>query len=553
MPANEPRVTLEGSERTAIPGARDVGPVAPDERIELTIRIRPAKSGAVAAAAALVPNAQGIPGQLGYLSRRRLRAAGGADPAEIGQVEAFAREHGLEVLASEVAERRVVIAGSAARLSATFGVSLRRCEVTGTTFRGRTGSVTIPASLEAIIEGVFGLDDRPQASPHFRVLDSAGRPDPVAGPTGVAQPAPAPESVTQTFSPPQVARLYDFISGVDGTGESIALIELGGGLRPADLDLYFKGLGVPRPSVLTVSVDGGRDDPTTPDSADGEVMLDIEVAGSVAPGAKIVVYFAPNTDRGFLDAITKAVHDTTHNPSVISISWGGPESSWTTQAMRAMDQAFVDAALLGVTVTCASGDNGSDDRVGDGRAHADFPASSPNVLACGGTRIAGSATAITDERTWNDGALGGSSGGGISDVFDPPPYQAAANLPKSANPGARVGRGVPDVAGDASPASGYAVRVDGRDMVIGGTSAVAPLYAGLVALLNQELGRPIGFLNPTLYGVAPGAIRDITEGNNGAYSAGVGWDACTGLGRIDGTRLLAALGKPAQPALDPLI
>ena len=552
MPANEPRVVLDGSERSAIPGAQDVGPVVPDERIELTIRVRPAKPGAVAVATsrATALASAATPGQRGYLSRPQLRAAGGADPAEIGQVEAFARDHRLEVLVSEVAERRIVIAGSAARLSAAFGVALRRYEVAGRTFRGRTGPVTIPASLQGIVEGVFGLDDRPQASPHFRIFDpgdggrSAGSGDwpgdPAARPTGAFRPA---KVVEQSFTPAQIAHLYDFVTGIDGTGESIALIELGGGLRPADLDLYFKALGIPRPSVTTVSVDGGRNDPTTPDSADGEVMLDIEVAGSVAPGATIVVYFAPNTDRGFLDAVTKAVHDTTHNPSVISISWGGAESAWTTQAMRAMDQAFAEATLLGVTVTCASGDNGCGDRVGDGRAHADFPASSPNVLACGGTRIVGSAMKITDERAWNDGTRGGSSGGGISDVFDPPPYQAGANLPKSANPGERVGRGVPDVAGDASPASGYAVRVDGRDMVIGGTSAVAPLYTGLVALLNQKLGRPVGFLNPSLYGAAAEAIQDITEGNNGAYVAGIGWDACTGLGRIDGTRLLAALGK----------
>jgi kumamolisin len=208
-----------------------------------------------------------------------------------------------------------------------------------------------------------------------------------------------------------------------------------------------------------------------------------------------------------------------------------------------MDQAFADAALLGVTVTCASGDNGSDDRVGDGRAHADFPASSPHVLACGGTRLKGTAGTIADEVSWNDGPAGGSTGGGISDVFDLPAWQSAAGVPASANPDRRVGRGLPDVAGDASPATGYAVRVDGRDMVFGGTSAVAPLYAALVARLNQRLGRSVGFLNPALYGPAAGAIRDITAGDNGAYRAGPGWDACTGLGRIDGARLLAALSR----------
>ncbi len=464
----------------------------------------------------------------------------GADPADLAAVEQFALDQGLDILDREIGERRIVIAGDAARVAAAFGVNLVRCDIDGRTYRGRTGPITIPARLEALIEGVFGLDDRPQAQPHFRVFEPAAP----ARATGAFRPATV---VERSYTPPQVARLYDFVAGVDGSGQAIALIELGGGYRPADVGAYFEGLGLAPPAISTVLVDGGRNEPTTADSADGEVMLDIEVAGSVAPGARLVVYFAPNTDRGFLDAISRAVHDTTNRPSVISISWGGPESAWTAQAMRAMDQVFADAALVGVTVTCASGDNGSDDRVGDGRAHVDFPASSPNVLACGGTRIAGSVTTISDERTWNDGASGGASGGGISEVFAPPPYQSGAGLPASANPGGRMGRGVPDVAGDASPASGYAVRVDGRDMVIGGTSAVAPLYAGLVALLNQKLGRTAGFLNPVLYGAGPAAVRDITEGSNGAYSAGSGWDACTGLGRIDGVALLAALERTRTP------
>jgi kumamolisin len=489
-----------------------------------------------------------MPGSAGrarpFLTRTELSAMVGAEPADVALIDAFARDHGLDVLQVAVAERRVVVAGTSARLAAAFGVDLLGYELDGTTYRGRTGPVTIPARLEPLVEGVFGLDDRPQARPHFRIL----APDPAtAEPSGrsTASGAFRPATVVErSFTPPQIARLYDFVPDADGRGEVIALIELGGGFRPADVAAYFTGLGIVAPAVTSVSVDGGRNEPTTADSADGEVMLDIEVAGSVAPGAGIVIYFAPNTDRGFLDAISRAVHDEANRPSVISISWGGPESAWTAQAMKAMDQVFAEAARVGVTVTCASGDNGSDDRVGDGRAHADFPASSPNVLACGGTRISGSVTAISAERTWNDGADGGASGGGISDVFAPPAYQAAAHLPASANPGGRVGRGVPDVAGDASPASGYAVRVDGRDMVIGGTSAVAPLYAGLVALLNQRLARPVGFLNSVLYGFGAGtATRDIIEGDNGAYRAGPGWDACTGLGRIDGAALLVALER----------
>ncbi len=335
--------------------------------------------------------------------------------------------------------------------------------------------------------------------------------------------------------------------GATGSGQCIAIIELGGGLRRQDLAAYFTALGIPAPKVVAVSVDGAKSHPTGPNGPDGEVMLDIEVAGAVSPGASIAVYFAPNTDRGFLDAVTAAIHDTVNRPSVISISWGGAESRWTGQAMQAMDQAFQDAALVGVTVLCAAGDDGSGDSVTDGLAHVDFPASSPHVVACGGTRLIGSPASISDERTWNDEPGGGATGGGISDVFDLPAYQSRAAVPASANPGGRIGRGVPDLSGDASPASGYAIRVDGRQMVVGGTSAVAPLMAALVVQLNEKLATSVGFLNPLLYAIPPGTFRDITSGGNGAYTAGPGWDACTGLGRPDGAALLAALraGAPA--------
>jgi kumamolisin len=275
---------------------------------------------------------------------------------------------------------------------------------------------------------------------------------------------------------------------------------------------------------------------------DGEVMLDIEVAGAVAPGAKIVVYFAPNSSQGFLDAVTQAVHDTVNTPSVISISWGGPESTWTSQAIEQFDQAFQAAAPLGITICVAAGDYGSSDGVDDGQAHADFPASSPNVLACGGTRLNASLTQISSEVVWNEPG-DGSTGGAISDLFPLPSYQESAAVPPSANPSNNVGRGVPDVAADADPETGYSVRVDGEDTVIGGTSAVAPLWAGLVACLNQVLPKPAGFLNPSLYALPTdsGVFRDITSGNNGAYSAGPGWDACTGLGVVDGQNLLKSL------------
>jgi kumamolisin len=295
------------------------------------------------------------------------------------------------------------------------------------------------------------------------------------------------------------------------------------------------------PNVTAVSVDGGANLPTNPNGADSEVMLDIEVAGSIAPAAKIAVYFTPNTDQGFLDALTTAIHDTTNNPSVISISWGGPESSWTQQAMTAFDNACQSAAALGVTITVACGDNGSTDGVSDGANHVDFPASSPNVLACGGTQISTSGTSLTGEVVWDDlSAGGGATGGGVSAVFPLPTWQQNANVSGATNGG--TGRGVPDVAGDAAPSTGYQIQVDGQSEVVGGTSAVAPLWAGLIALMNQQLGKPLGFLNPQIYPLlGSAAFNDITQGNNGAFSAGPGWDACTGLGSPEGSSLLAGL------------
>jgi kumamolisin len=315
------------------------------------------------------------------------------------------------------------------------------------------------------------------------------------------------------------------------------------------LNSYFAQLGIPKPMTSSVAVDGGHNHPTgNPNGPDGEVMLDIEVAGVVAPGARIAVYFAPNTTRGLLDAITTAIHDRQRSPSVISISWGGPEPTWTPRALQAYDRAFQEAALLGVTVCCASGDNGSSDGVGDGLAHVDFPASSPFALGCGGTRLEASKGAITRESVWNGGATGGATGGGISEFFPLPPYQTNTNIPAPVNPGGLAGRGVPDVAGDADPGTGYQILVDGQRAVFGGTSAVAPLSAGLIALINQKLGKPVGFLNPLLYGqlATAGVLHDITSGNNGDFQAREGWDACTGLGSPDGAKLLSALAGETE-------
>jgi len=524
---------ISGSERQPVRGARLIHATHPDQTIEVSVRLRP-KSGVKYRE---LRNALEKP-SFKQMSRSEYENAHGADPADLNQVKKFAQEYGLKVheTGTELARRTVLLSGTASNLQKAFNVELKEYSHPKGNFRGRVGAISVPADYADIITGVFGLDNRPQAEPHFRRL---AQPERHKHKTPVS---------TASHDPNEVAQLYDY-PAADGTGQCVGLIELGGGFQLDDLSTYFGSLKIATPQVISVSVDGGTNSPSTPDSADGEVMLDIEVVGAIAPAAKIVVYFAPNTDQGFLDAITTAVHDSTNQPSAISISWGSAESGWTSQAMTNMDEAFQAAAAMGVTVCVASGDNGSSDGVNDGNNHVDFPASSSFALGCGGTTLQTSNEQIVNETVWNDQPNGGATGGGVSNVFPLPTWQEGFGVP---SPTVQAGgRGVPDVSGDADPNTGYNILVDGESAVIGGTSAVAPLWAGLVARINQQIGKSIGFLNPLIYAQAIEAsgFHDITEGNNGAFNAAQGWDPCTGLGSPDGAPLEAALtGKPAGAA-----
>lgn len=468
------------------------------------------------------------PGERKYLTREEFARVHGAAAADLEKIRAFAAQYGLKVLSEDQGRRTVKLSGAVHALNDAFGVSLRRYQHSSGEYRGRTGSLTLPHDLEPVVEGVFGLDDRPQTKPHFRLRKK--------------NPNVHARAAEVSYSPLQVAQAYGFPSGATGAGQCLALIELGGGYRTADLETFFRNLGISTPKVTAVSVDGAANSPTGDSGGpDGEVELDIEVAGAIAPGAQIAAYFAPNTDQGFIDAVTTAVHDAKLKPSIISISWGGPEGSWTEQSRNALNSAFQDAATMGVTVLAASGDNGASDGSTGGVPTVDFPAASPYVVGCGGTTLKISGNVVGSEEAWNDlSANEGATGGGVSEFFALPSYQQSTKVPKA--PNGFVGRGVPDVAGDADPETGYNVVVDGQQTVIGGTSAVAPLWAGLLALINQSLGTNVGFVNPLLYSAkAEPTFHDITAGNNGDYSAGPGWDACTGLGSPNGTGLMTAL------------
>ena len=507
---NTKKVTLPGSERQPI-GTR-VGDQPADEMIEVSVILKPKER-------VVVPIAGG-----NIVSREEFAAKHGADRGAIDEIKQFANENNLTVAEVSAERRTVKLRGTAADMMRAFEIKLSRYECEGHQYRARTGSIKLPPELIPSVEAVLGLDDRPQAAAQFRLRGAGSR---------------QASSAAVTYTPRQVAQLYQFPLDVDGTGQTVGILELGGGYKPADLKKYFSGLGTKEPTVISVSVDGGKNAPTNPNGSDGEVLLDIEVVGAVAPGATIAVYFAPNTSQGFQDALTTAIHDATNKPSVISISWGSAESTWTAQAMTAFDSAAQDAAALGITICAASGDNGSSDGVDDGDNHVDFPASSPHILACGGTSLESTDGKITSETVWNDGQQGGAGGGGYSNQFPLPAWQASANIQAPAG----GGRGVPDVCGNADPDTGYKILVDGQSLVIGGTSAVAPLWSGLIALLNEKLGQPLGFLQPAIYGLpqSTNAFRDITSGSNGSFSAGPGWDAASGLGSPSGQNLLEAL------------
>lgn len=486
------------------------------ERMTLSVYLRPRPDGPPIAE----PLFEGR-----TLSREEFERVHGTSPEELDVAVQYFVDQGFEIMQSDLSRHLISISGDRELIEKVFKVRLGRYRTPqGESYIAPDVEITIPLPLKDIVVEVLGLDSSTQARTFLR---SSVNP-------------------SVSYVPPQIARAYRYPVGLDGTGECVGLIELGGGFRQSDISAYFSQLGLKPPEVLAVNVDGGSNSPGTPTGPDGEVMLDIEVVGSIAPGSKVAVYFAPNTNQGFIDAISQAVHDRINSPSVISISWGGPEVSWSFSSMRLMQQVLAEANALGVTVTVAAGDNGSTDGVNDGLQHVDFPASAPNALACGGTSLLLDSNGnISSQVTWNDlSTSGGATGGGVSSFFPVPSYQAGVSVPPSVNPGSFRGRGVPDVSGNADPNTGYRVLVDGSELVFGGTSAVAPLIAALLLLLNQQVGHGQGFVHPNWYtleektiGQTTPAFFDVTLGTNGAYHAGTGWDPCTGLGSPFGTAI----------------
>lgn len=529
MPTPGPSVCIPGSQ-CDLRDTQRVGTPHPQERIEVSVLVRrPLTSPGLPS---LEEFSSQSPFEQKPLSHEEFETLHGADREDIEKVRDFAVEHELVCLDVNRAQRVVTLSGPISAIEQAFGVKLVNYEHPDAgPFRAHEEPISIPEELASIVTGVFGIDTRPVAKPHFRHS--------VAQPRGTGV-----NRFPGSFSPNEVAQIYNFPKNTTGKGMTIAVIELGGGYLLQYLSEYFQAIGVPGPQIAWVGVGGAQNSPGG--AADGEVYLDIEVIGAAAPGARQVVYFAPG--NGMLQALKAAVHDTKFTFHVISLSWGAAETM-NSMYMNAVNEVIQEAATKGMPVCVAAGDDGSSDGMNDGQAHVDFPASSPFALACGGTTLRAAGTTIESEVVWNELARGsGSTGGGVSGFFPVPSYQQQASLdPRTVNPGNQAGRGVPDVAGNADPITGYLVQT-GPDGLkpMGGTSAVAPLWSALIARLNEALGSPVAFITPFLYQVAApkGSFRDITEGNNnssasvGGYSAGAGWDACTGWGSPNGEALL---------------
>lgn len=443
----------------------------------------------------------------------------------VERVRRFAKRQGITVKAVDFLGRKVTLRARAADVERTFSTRLLWIDDGGDRRYYPRRVPVLPRQLKSIAHAVLGLDTR---KPEFSRLRENASANDGGG-----------------LLPSEIARLYGLGTASRGAGQCIAIIEPAGGYKTDDVVKACKLMQIPLPKIIDVDVGRGRNNFGANARADAEVALDIQVVAGVAPEARIVVYFTELSEPGLVAGVSRAVHGP-ERPNVIIITWGEPETLWPPQSRLGLDPVLQDAIRLGITVVATAGDDLARERMSGGKLYVNYPASSPYVLGCGGTRITldQGSTAIVDEVVWNDDGERG-TGGGISEEYIVPSFQVGTKLPVSVNDG-KSGRGVPDVAAAAAPINGYRIIVNGDEMVASGTSAVAPLWGAFIALLNAERGQALGFINDRLY-QSPKLLKPITSGDNIdavsglGYKAGPGWNACTGLGSPRGAAVIAAL------------
>ncbi len=493
--AAESRIALPGTHRSNWPGSTFAEPLTSERDITVTAWLPPKPGNEFDLASALVLAKIPIK-QRRYALRKALAQQSGADEDGAKTLRTYCGRMGLHV--EESYWRSFVVSGPVERLTDAFGATVAVfVDSNGNRFRHRWDALHVPPEIAPLLRGVFGLHQWPRSQK-----------------LGVLQRRATPLTAAQ------VADRYAFPAG-DGSGQTVGVVQFRGEFKGDDFDrcMQSQDLTAERPIVKRVDDAAVQHELAT--TKDLEAALDVQIIAALAPGARIVIYEAPDDERGFLDAIRTAIFDEEFSPSILSISYGWPERLWTPAVLALLEDLFAAACLLGVSVFCSSGDHGAElDEAG--KPHVVAPASSPFVHACGGTVLA--ADAGMNESAWSQ------TGGGFSSHFEAPAWQSAA---------AGHGRGVPDFAAQVVP--GYTVYLDNTALAVGGTSAVAPVYAAMTARINQRLGISAGLMTPLLYASADTAFRDVTSGGNGYFNAASGWDPCTGLGVPVGTSIEAAL------------
>jgi kumamolisin len=500
------RVPIPHTHRAVWPGATPIAELSKADAW-LTAWLRPRRGGKLDVQRAIELGAM-PPAKRAHMSRADLEVQTGADPDDLKVLARYCKRFGIEIVSSHW--RAATLMGGLQELVAAFGATAGIYELEDKRrFRHRSLSLHAPPEIAEILQGVFGIHQWPRSHA-----------------VGKMQPhvvAPSAKDIAAHYAFPDA----------DGSGQTIAVVQLRGEFRGDDFEACMKNQGVAAKKPIVKRIDNAELRHGIETAKDLESAIDTQIVGALAPGAQIVIFAAPDDERGVLDAIRHALFDTTHEPSIISISFGFPEFLWTPCALSILDDLFTVAALAGVSIFCASGDNGAE-LDPSGTAHVLAPASSPFAHACGGTQIAQNGSEVV----WPQ------SGGGFSDYFGVPSWQKEAAAVASAY-GTKAGRGVPDVAANATP--GYRVYFNGEQFAMGGTSAAAPMWAALTARLAQRIGHPLGFFAPLLYGAhAKSAFRAVTSGGNGRYKGAPGWNPCTGLGVPIGTALESVVaGKGA--------
>ena len=529
-------------------------PAAPSEMLEITLLLRPR----TALPELEHPLATGS-GQRHHLTHAEMASRHGAHPHDLDLVRAFATDHQLHIGEIDLARRTVQLTGTISSIAEAFHTSLHHHTCTYTdhdesTFLSPATEPAIPPSLRHLVEAVLGLHTRPTARRHRTIL---------------AAPTHQPHSLRQ------LANAYDLPAQANCSTQTIGLIELGGGFHPHDINAFCQANHLPTPRISVVEVHGGRNAPaptaaiqhmldcingqiklsddalqsTSIEAAQAtvEVTMDLAILAGLAPGAHLVLYFGTADEQGIYHALSRAIYDQTHRPDVLSISWGEAEPALSEAYLFAIDRLLLAASHLGITVCASSGDAGAHNNSPDHLPAVNFPASSPYCLACGGTNAhlkisapTSDAAEIMEEVAWNSTHFGfkGATGGGVSRYFPLPPWQQRAHVPRS--PFNKPGRGVPDVAGPADPRCGFEILMAGRSFTSAGTSAVAPLWAALLAHCNQSLGHRCGHIHDHLYHIGHhqlAGLRPVTTGHNDVYQAGPGWNPCTGFGTPSGKHL----------------